>query len=142
MSVVAKMVLSLALLAPGLAAAMDEARALREACSDSSQADMRECLANEAAESAKALAQAESQMQNVLANWDEDDKYREEASAALVEANRSFASYRASQCAFGKALSGGAAGNSSELLRLSCEAALNKQRATQLQSAASGVPGK
>ncbi|MGF6635031.1 hypothetical protein OKW38_003581 [Paraburkholderia sp. MM5496-R1] len=117
-------------------------RALREECSAFSQAGMRDCLAEKAEASLKALKRAEEKMAGTLSKWDEDNKYVNQARAKLVASNRKFAEYRKAQCEFAASLSGGGAGNSHELGRLACISELNNRRAQQLRDAASDLPLK
>lgn len=56
--------------------------------------------------------------------------------------NQEFARYRTAQCAFSMSLIGGGAGNSREIGRLRCVAALNYHRASQLRDAVADLPFK
>jgi aspartate aminotransferase-like enzyme len=113
---------------------------LREECSAYSQAGMRDCLANHAAQSAKVLRHAEESASAALAKWDEDAKYVTAARKRLAVSGREFQRYRDAQCAFSSSLGGGSIGNALDMLRLACVAELNYQRAAQLTSAAAGLP--
>ena len=128
-------------LAASMTTVPDE-RALREECSAFSQAGMRDCLAEKAKESQKALRQAEEKVTGSLTKWDEDDKYIKQAKAKLAASNKKFAEYRDAQCGFSASLSGGGAGNSHEIGRLACVAELNNRRAEQLHNAMSDLPLK
>ncbi|WP_244206586.1 lysozyme inhibitor LprI family protein [Caballeronia pedi] len=114
--------------------------ALREECSEFSQAGMRDCLAKKADESQQALTRAESNTTSALAKWDEDDKYVRAAKTDFANSNRAFAQYRSAQCKFSASLSGGGAGNAHEIQRFACVAELNDNRAEQLRAAASRLP--
>jgi uncharacterized protein YecT (DUF1311 family) len=117
-------------------------RGLREECSAFSQAGMRDCLADKAEASQKALEQAEKKMTDTLSKWDEDNKYVKQAKTKLVASNRKFTEYRETQCEFAASLSGGGAGNAHEMGRLACVSELNNRRAEQLRDAASDLPLK
>ncbi|MBB5410980.1 MULTISPECIES: lysozyme inhibitor LprI family protein [unclassified Paraburkholderia] len=117
-------------------------RALREECSAFSQAGMRDCLAEKAEASQKALRRAEEKMAGTLSKWDEDNKYVNQAKARLVASNSKFAKYRETQCQFAASLSGGGAGSAREVRSLACVAELNNRRAQQLRDAASDLPLK
>lgn len=112
-------------------------RALREECSAFSEAGMRQCLADKAERSQKALQQAESQMLSALSSWDEDGKYIHRARIRFLTSNQAFAKYREAQCAFASSLGGGAIGNGLEIRRLACVAELNDRRAVLLRDAVS-----
>ncbi|APA85966.1 DUF1311 domain-containing protein [Paraburkholderia sprentiae WSM5005] len=117
-------------------------KALREECSAFSQAGMRDCLAEKAEASQKALRRAEQKMAGTLSKWDEDNKYVNQAKAKLVASNTKFAEYRGTQCEFAASLSGGGAGSAREMGRLACVSELNNRRAQQLRDAASDLPLK
>jgi uncharacterized protein YecT (DUF1311 family) len=101
---------------------------------------MRDCLAEKAEASQKALRRAEEKMAGTLSKWDEDDKYVNQGREKLVASNRKFAEYRKTQCEFAASLSRGGAGNAHELGRLACVSELNNRRAEQLRDAASDWP--
>lgn len=139
--------LALATCLPALALAAEvtptpDERALREECSAHSQAGMRECLAHKLADSQKALKQAEEQAASALGQWDEDAKYVNQARARLSASGKVFMQYRDAQCNWLASLSGGAAGNATEIRRMACAAGLNFGRAAQLRSAVSELPLK
>ena len=115
-------------------------RALREECSEFSQAGMRDCLAEKSEVSKKALKRAEEKMAGTLSKWDEDDKYVNQSKAKFIASNKKFAEYRETQCKFLASLSGGAAGDAHELGCLACISELNNRRAVQLDDAASALP--
>lgn len=125
-------------------------RTLREECSTHSQAGMRDCLARRLADSHKALKQAEEQAASALGQWgngamgqwDEDAKYAAPAKARLSASGKEFTQYRDAQCSCLASLAGGAAGNATEIGRMSCAAALNFGRAAQLRDATSQLPLK
>jgi uncharacterized protein YecT (DUF1311 family) len=117
-------------------------RDLREECSAFSQAGMRDCLAEKAEASHKALRRAEKKIAGTVSKWDEDDKYVNQAKAKLTASNRKFAQYRETQCEFAASLSGGGAGSAREVRRLACVSELNNRRAQQLRDAASDMPLK
>jgi len=114
-------------------------RALREECSEFSQAGMRDCLAEKAENSQKALRRAENEAMNILSKWF-DKKYISQSKTALAASSKSFAKYRDSHCKFMASLSGGGAGNSHEIGRLACVAELNNRRVEQLRDALSDLP--
>lgn len=103
---------------------------------------MRDCLAEKAENSQKALRQAEEKMADTLSKWDEDNRYVGEAKKKLVASNKKFAEYRETQCELSASLSGGGAGNAHEVRRLACVSELNNRRAKQLRDAASDLPLK
>lgn len=113
-----------------------------EMCSVYSQAGMRDCLADRADDSQQILQAAEKAAADALARWDEDGKDQDEAAKKLSASNQEFARYRTAQCAFSMSLIGGGAGNSREIGRLRCVAALNYQRAAQLREAVANLPLK
>ncbi|MBC8750003.1 uncharacterized protein YecT (DUF1311 family) [Paraburkholderia sp. WC7.3g] len=117
-------------------------KTLREECSAFSQAGMRDCLAEKAEASQKALRRAEEKMAGTLSKWDEDNKYVNQARTKLAASNRKFAEYRETQCDFSASLSGGGAGNAHEMGHLACVSELNNRRAQQLRDAASDLPLK
>jgi hypothetical protein len=117
-------------------------REIRKECSGYSQAEMRVCLDNKAAASAAELSKAEQRVREALAKWDEDPKYIQLASARLEAAIKQFTRYRDDQCAFNASLSGGGAGNSTELRRLACVTELNLRRADQLKATTLELPAK
>lgn len=102
-------------------------RALREECSAFSQAQMRDCLAQKAENSQKALRQAEEKVASRLSKWDEDNKYVNQAKVKVTASNKDFAKYRDAQCAFLTSLSGGGVGNAHEMRRLACISELNNK---------------
>jgi hypothetical protein len=124
------------------AAPAPDQKTLREECSASSQAGMRDCLASKAENSRKALRQAQEQAATAVGKWDEDGRYVSQARAKLATANREFSKYLDAQCEFAASLSGGGAGNSHEIGRLACIAELNGKRAEQLRDSVSDLPLK
>ncbi|NIF49376.1 DUF1311 domain-containing protein [Enterobacter sp. Ap-1006] len=119
-----------------------DATALREACSEYAEAGMRDCLIKQSKESEQVLEKASKSAAARIAEWDEDQRYIEKASAALETSNQRFIHYRNGQCQLAASLSGGAAGNAREIRRLSCIAELNYGRAEQLTHAVSGLAVK
>lgn len=117
-------------------------RALREECSVHSQAGMRDCLVHKLADSQNALKQAEEQAADALGHWDEEARYVGQTRARLSASGKEFKQYRDAQCSWLASLSGGAAGNATEIRRLSCAAAMNFGRAAQLRDATSELPLK
>lgn len=115
---------------------------LREACSNFSQAGMRDCLAKKATDSQSALKRSEENAAKILSRWDEDDQYIRTAQGKLARSNSVFEQYRDAQCEFSASLSGGAAGNAHEIRRLACVASLNGQRADELSNASSELARK
>lgn len=112
----------------------------RQHCSAHSQAAMKVCLAKKALESDRELNQAEVGVLSSLSKWEEDAKYIRLATARLEVANKTFARYRAAQCAFAASLAGGAAGNALEMGRLACVAEQNSRHAAQLRRAHANLP--
>ncbi|MDR5820188.1 lysozyme inhibitor LprI family protein [Caballeronia sp. LZ043] len=121
-------------------AAVESDHDLRLACSDASQAGMRDCLTAKAAESESKLANAERDAARALSRWDEDDRYIRTAQENLARANRAFRQYRTAQCGLIASLSGGAAGNAHDIGQLSCVASLNTARADDLRHTISRLP--
>jgi uncharacterized protein YecT (DUF1311 family) len=117
-------------------------QALREECSASSQAEMRDCLIKKAKDSQKALKLVEANVFNTLSKWDEDKNYIDLAKAKLTKSNNEFNKYRETQCEFSVSLIGGGAGNSHEIGRLACVTELNNRRAEQLRSSVIKLPMK
>jgi uncharacterized protein YecT (DUF1311 family) len=111
-----------------------------DSCGSLSQAELKACLAKKADHSQAKLDQAEKLVADKLSRWDEDAQYVDRARASLVAAEKSFVQFRKAQCDFMASLSGGAAGNASESLRLACIAELNGQRAASLRKAVSDLP--
>ncbi|NHZ65913.1 lysozyme inhibitor LprI family protein [Massilia genomosp. 1] len=101
-------------------------------CDQFSQADIRDCIAKQAATSAAVLKAAQAKVVAAMAKWDEDENYVNVARAKLKQANIVFVRYRESECGYATSLVGGAAGNSHEISRLACVADLNTQRAARL----------
>jgi uncharacterized protein YecT (DUF1311 family) len=125
------------------AGAVQSEREARDECSStSSQAGMRDCLDKKARASAAELGKAEQQVREAIAKWDEDAQYLELAKTRLAAANAQFARYRDAQCAFNASLSGGGAGNATELRRLACVHELNLRRIEQLKAALVDLPPK
>ncbi len=142
---VKSVIAALAICAPALAIAATPPAvlgelALREECSASSQADMRQCMEQHAMKSQQTLRHAEDRVAEALKNWDEDKKYAEQAQALLKASKAEFVRYRDSQCEFLASLSGGSAGNASQIRRQACIAELNGKRAAQLLDAVSELP--
>ncbi len=117
-------------------------RALREECGTSSQASLRDCLAQQAKERRRALQQAEESAADALKQWDESDRYADQARARLAASNQAFAQYRDAHCGFMASLVGGGAGNAHEIRRLACTAELDGNRAAQLRDAVIDLPAK
>jgi hypothetical protein len=117
-------------------------RALRRACSEEalSEVDMRECLEKKAAESEKALKQAEDYALATLSGWDEDKEYIDLAKTRLIAAGKTFAQFRADQCSFAASMGGGAIGAALEMGRLACVAELNNRRARQIRDLIDTLP--
>jgi uncharacterized protein YecT (DUF1311 family) len=119
-------------------------RELREECSNKffSQLDVRDCLAEKAKDSLKALQQAEKEIATTLSKWDEQEKFIIQSKTKLSISNKSFLKYRNEQCEFMTSLSGGGTISSHEMGRFACIAELNYRRAAQLQDTMSDVPVK
>lgn len=128
-------------LAASMAPVLGE-RALREECSEFSQAGMRDCLTKKAENSQKLLRQAEEKVASTLSKWDEDHKYVNQAKIELAASNKDFVKYRDTHCEFLASLSGGGAGNANAMGRLACVSELNNRRAEQLHDAVSDLPLK
>ena len=120
--------------------ALQDERAIREACSAESEAGMRACLAKRAADSDKQLKQAEQKALDAISKWDEDGKYIRLTRNALQSSGKAFAQYRKAQCDFAASLGGGAIGNALDMRRFACEAELNERRAAQLRAAVQDLP--
>ncbi|WP_332876201.1 lysozyme inhibitor LprI family protein [Massilia sp. S19_KUP03_FR1] len=116
--------------------------AKRDECAAGSQAEMRRCLEKTSLASAATLAAAEKAALSALSRWDEDDKYRQAAAAALNKLSKSFSGFRQVQCDFVSALGGGAIGNALALRRLRCISDLNQRQAEMLRLATSDLPEK
>lgn len=133
--------LPVSVLAATNAPALDE-RALREECSAFSQAGMKDCLGKNAKNSRKALRLAEEKVARTLSEWNEDQKYINQAEFKLEASNRDFVKYRDAQCGFASSLGGGAIGTALDMRRLACVSELNNRRAGQLHDAVSDLPLK
>ncbi|NHZ34237.1 DUF1311 domain-containing protein [Massilia sp. CCM 8692] len=103
-------------------------------CEQYSMAGKHECIEKLAIKSALALKKAEAKADGVIARWDEDDSYIQQARARLRASNTAFASYRLHQCAFAMASIGGGAGNARGTTQLTCVAEKNLQRVQELAS--------
>jgi hypothetical protein len=115
-------------------------RDVREACSNHSQAGLRDCLTEKVKQSRSELIHAEELAAKTLSGWDEDSRYIRIAQGNLAESNSAFARYREAQCEFSASLSGGAAGNAREIRRMACVASLNGSRADDLRRTSSETP--
>jgi len=113
-----------------------------QACSQFGQAGMRECLVKKHADSAAALKAAEASMAAAVARWDEGRRYVKAAQTRLSAANAAFSTFSRANCAFDRALGGGAAGNALENRRLACGADMNNRRADELKRMAGAVPAQ
>ncbi|MFT4174295.1 MAG: lysozyme inhibitor LprI family protein [Rhodocyclaceae bacterium] len=117
-------------------------RMLHEECGWDSHASMRDCLARKAHETETWLRNAQAAALAAIDNWDEDARYRRESKRRFRAAERAFATYRATYCAFSASLGGGAAGGAHEMGRLGCVAILNSQHTAQLRSEVIDLPLK
>lgn len=124
------------------AGTVQDERAAREECSAYSQAGMRECLEKKANASAAELKKVEHKVSKTLEKWDEDTKYINLARSKLEASSKEFARYREAHCAFNASRSGGAAGNSFEIMRLACVFELNSRRADQIRNIVADLPLK
>jgi hypothetical protein len=115
-------------------------RDLREECSASSQAGMRDCLAARAKTSTADLAKAEARLLARIAKWDEDAKFKTAARARLATSRIAFVRYRAAACDFHSSLGGGAIGNALSIRRLACIAELNTRRIEAIDRAGVDLP--
>ncbi len=141
-TVIGVMLCSPALVTATTVAPPSSERALREQCSTSSQASLRDCLAHQAKNSQQALQQTEESAADALKQWDESDRYADQARARLAASNQAFAQYRDAHCGFMASLVGGGAGNAHEIRRLACTAELDGNRAAQLRDAVIDLPAK
>lgn len=117
-------------------------RAAREKCSAFLQAGMRECLEEKTNASAAELKKVEHQVSKTLGKWDEDTKYINLARSKFEASSKEFVRYRAAHCVFNASRSGGAAGNSFEIMRLACVFELNARRADQIRDVIADLPLK
>lgn len=120
--------------------AVQAAQEASEECSSFSQAERRDCLAENAELSRKALRQAEKKAAGTLSKWDETPRHIRQAKVELAAANKRFASYRDTQCGLAAALAGGAIGSALEMRRLACVSELNNRRTSQLNDWVSALP--
>jgi Lysozyme inhibitor LprI len=129
---------------PPAVVAPADAQALRRMCSERefSQAALKDCLEAELRISETALTESEAALAAAIAAWDEDPGYRAAAETARAAAAAAFAVQREAECAFAQSLAGGAAGNTRQVMALSCAAALNTQRAARLRTEAAGLPAR
>ncbi len=97
-------------------------------CGESSHTGRRECLRKLLAESTVSLKQAEADALAKIAQWFENDRYKNVARTRMRAASASFARYRAARCAYIDALNGDAR----DISRLACLADMNAERALEL----------
>src|ERR1700753_3674962 len=90
-------VLGLSLMSRSLAASAVSdfnQRAMREECSEFSEAEMQICLSGKVSASQRRLASAERFASNRLSAWDEDSQYVTIAKSKLARSNKTFAQWR------------------------------------------------
>jgi hypothetical protein len=138
------LVAALALVGAGSAGAVEvqSEKAARDDCSGNSQAEMSACLATKATASRDALNASRENVRAAIGRWYEDAKYIRQATARLDEADKAFEKYRAAECAFNRALGGGAIGNALDMRTLACQVELNTTHADQLDQLASRIRAK
>jgi uncharacterized protein YecT (DUF1311 family) len=111
-------------------------------CSGFSQSEKKDCLAQNAIASEKMLTQAEQKIVSNFAKWDESPQFVNKARVAFTQSTKAFVQFRNAQCAYASALGGGSAGNTHEILRLTCVAELNSWRTEQLLNGIAKLPLK
>jgi uncharacterized protein YecT (DUF1311 family) len=95
--------------------------------------DVNECLEKKAAESEKALKDAEKTAIDRLGQWDESDEYIKLAKKAIRVSGKTFLQYRKDHCALATSMLGLARGVVIDRQRNACVAELNNRRAKQLR---------
>ena len=111
-----------------------------EVCGGNSQAGIRQCLEIKARENAQLLRQAENRLFAAIAKWDEDQKFIKAATAKFTAANKAYATYRTTQCAFAASLGGAAIGNALPMRQLACPIDLDSARTQLLNISAGTLP--
>jgi hypothetical protein len=113
----------------------------RDECSAAGgQGDMHDCLVAKVEKSKFHLEQMEGRVLASIRQWFDSQPYKENALRKFRKSDLAFARDRDAHCAFMGALTGGAAGNSSENMRLACMYELNMRRVAQLRGRASNLP--
>ena len=97
-----------------------------------SEAALTECLEKIFYISQAELDKSQKKFFNELDNWWEDKEYIVIAKTRLEKSNQEFIKYRTLQCDFARSLGGGAIDNALDMMKFSCLAELNFQRAKQL----------
>lgn len=107
-------------------AAIASERVETDACSEYSQAEMRQCLKSKANESDAALKHAQQSTRDAISRWDEEPQYVALAIKRFDESTVAFEQLRLKRCAFEASLGGGAIGAALETRRLKCFVKLNR----------------
>lgn len=142
MQLIAKLIIAASMLLAVQASAAERAEGAAEACSEFSQAGLRDCVAKKLNDSTALLKQAEAAALATISKWDEDAKYIKLAKARLQASNSAFKQYSQAQCALAGALVGSAAGNAFEIRRMACLADLSSARVEQLSAGTAALPQK
>lgn len=106
---------------------------IEECWVDHDHANMANCVAGRASEARAHLATVERKMLATLAVSPESPHYVAKARSAFAQSARSYATYQKDQCSLRAALA--ATGNGSYEVGRACEAALDAERADQLEAA-------
>jgi uncharacterized protein YecT (DUF1311 family) len=97
----------------------------------SSHAGQRQCLERLAETSEAELLAVETAISRRIAEWDEEQAFRDASRKGLEEAALEFRRYRTVQCEFEASVSAG--GNGRGDMRLECEIRLNQTRVSELE---------
>ncbi|NHZ95197.1 lysozyme inhibitor LprI family protein [Massilia sp. CCM 8734] len=132
-------IILVALLASSLSAVQAQASAAApqrvedKKCGEFSQAGRHDCFSKLHAKSTVSLKKAEAAALQKIAQWFENDRYKNIARTTMRSAGVAFVRYREAKCAFADSLRGGAIGNAHEISRLACLGAANTERALELK---------
>ncbi|WP_167079375.1 lysozyme inhibitor LprI family protein [Massilia aquatica] len=97
-------------------------------CGEFSHTGGRQCFRKLLAESTVSLKKAEADALAKIAQWFENDRYKNVARTRMRAAGASFARYRAARCAYLAALHG----DTRDISRLACLADMNAERVLEL----------
>lgn len=119
----------------------ETASQIRLGCSESgSQADVQECVAEANQKSLKSLQLQQAGVTEKIQNWFAAPGYKASAEEQFKSTMAMFAEFRTKQCQSMESSAGGAAGNTRDMLRQSCEAFWNESFSTQFKRIAYGPP--
>ncbi len=113
-----------------------------DACNAFSQAEMKVCLLKKQSESERKLSKGQQDLLTTINRWDEDDVFVRKSKDSFIASQKEFLKYQEAYCGFNATLSGGAAGNSSELRRLTCIIETNNAAVVRLRKLTQGISTK